>query len=202
MLTMPTDWRQFSSGAIVTDLLEQISPPLRRDFVRYIIGASLELLIAGICKTHRAVIEGGNLGFAWEINDTTYVYFPDVDDDALEKAVEIGSHLPPFIIIVPSGFAEILNNACRHKLISLEDTINPGRTTGSAEMPKIVAFTVIRNANIKNINMPLIFPLDSFISFRTSFTGADLKWTKNRVLLELFRRYNRELSMQHAMRRF
>jgi hypothetical protein len=39
--------------------------------------------------------------------------------------------------------------------------------------------------------MPLITTLDTYISFRTSFTAADLGWTRNRAVLELFRRYNR-----------
>jgi hypothetical protein len=194
MLTMRPDWSQLTSGAIVTMIFEQIScPPHQREFARHIIGASLELLIAGLCKkTPVPILKEAICDFRWQINDTTYIFFPDVDDNALDKAVEFSSILPTVIIIAPSGYAKILENACRHKFLSLEDTINSGRTTGGRQRRQKLSRS--RSSAIQtsvNKNMPLIFPLDSFISFRTSFTGADLNWTKNHVLLELLRRYNR-----------
>jgi hypothetical protein len=194
MLTMRPDWSQLTSGAIATMIFEQIScPPHKMEFARHIIGASLELLIAGLCKkTPVPLLKEAICDFRWQINDTTYVFFPDIDDDALDKAVEFCSILPTVIIIAPSGYAKILENACRHKFLSLEDAINPGRTTGGRQRRQKLSRS--RSSIMQtsaNKNMPLIFPLDSFISFRTSFTGADLNWTKNHVLLELFRRYNR-----------
>jgi len=106
------------------------------------------------------------------------VYYPDVDDAALEKTVEYSSVSSQVIIIVPTGYSEILSNACEQKLLNLAEATTPRKRGRGRRI-------------LKERHMPLITPLDSHISFRTTFTAADLGWTHNHVVLELFRRYNR-----------
>lgn len=182
MLAMRPDWTHDCSGAIATELFEQIQQaPLKREFARHIIGASLELLIEGICKHPPApLLKELPCDFRWDIHDTTYVYFPDVDDAALDKAVEYSSIVPQVSIIVPTGYSEILENACRNMLLSLAETMSPHQRRRGRRIPR-------------ERHMPLIRPLDTHISFRTSFTAADLGWTNNHAVLELFRRHNRRV---------
>ena len=182
MLAVRPDWSQYGSGEIATELFEQIpQAPLRREFARHIIGASLELLIEGICKHPPAPLLKELPGeFRWDLYNTTYVYFPDVDDIALDKAVEYSSVLSQVNIIVPTGYSEILKNACRQMLLSLDETMNLRQRKGRRRIPR-------------KHHMPLITPLDFHITFRTSFTAADLGWTNNRAVLELFRRHNRRV---------
>jgi hypothetical protein len=116
--------------------------------------------------------------FQWNIRDTTYVYFPDVNDAALDKSVEYSSVSSQVVIIVPTGYGVILENACRQMLLSLEETMISRRRKGRRRVPK-------------ERHVPLITPFDAHISFRTSFTAADLGWTKSHAVLELLRRSNR-----------
>ena len=182
MLTMRPDWCGCGSGAIATELLEHIpEASLKREFARHIIGATLELLIEGICKHSPAPPLKESPGdLRWNLHETIYVYCPDVDDNALAEAVEYSSVVPDVNIIVPTGHSEILANACRQMLLSLEETAIPRRRKG-------------RQRISQERRMPLITPLDTHVSFRTSFTAADLGWTKNHAVLELFRCHNRRV---------
>ena len=113
MLVLPDDWRSFHKGAVVVRLLGQISDHmLKNEAVRHLIGASLELAVAGIYRHERRPPVEEVSEFTWRIEDYTYAYFPDIDDAALAKAIELGSGSPCAALIVPPRHSEVLLRAC------------------------------------------------------------------------------------------
>ncbi len=195
MLVMRPDWSQYATGAIVTELFELApSPPLQRDFAKHIISAALELLVAGCKHPLTLILEETSGEVLWRLHETIYVYFHDVDDAAMDKAVDFSSFSSTIIIIVPSGYSEVLRNACKHRLLTLEEPMNSGQPTGNRRIrKKTPRLRSLAKQTSTDRRMPLIFPLDTYISMRTSFTEADHNYTRNHVVLDLFRRYNQRV---------
>lgn len=167
MLTLPQDWRQFHGGAVALCLFRQIPQSTsQREFAGHLIGAALELAIAGLFQNRPPPdLTERHDEFTWQIRDCVYVYFPEIDNRALAKAVELESCAACLTIIVPPRHDEVFQRAC--------ESILGDRT-------------------------PVIWSLDGFVSFRTIFSSVDLRWSNERVVVDLLRRSNRRAAESHS----
>lgn len=190
MLAMRPDWSQYATDTIVTELSEQIPcAPLRRDFAKHIIAAALELHIAGCEEPLTLSLEETSTEIQWRLHEVIYVYFPDVDDAALNRAIEYSSVVSTVIIVVPRGHDEILWNACRH-LTTAQSTTPKQQTETRRTHHKSSRSRSLAIKTSTKCQMPSIFPLDTYLSIRTCNTQIDRHWPRDRVILDILRRYN------------
>ena len=118
MLSLPEEWQSITGGAIATRLYGQVSETARRQEVaRRLVGACLDLAAEGISLRTQAPFAVEWLpGLRWRMRDYAYVYFPEINNRSLTRAIELGSHAFCGSIIVPPGHGEVLWRACQSVL--------------------------------------------------------------------------------------
>jgi len=117
MLKLPTDWRSIHGGAVALDLLAQLpTRALQTEFLHHLISASLELMLTALRTRRDLACSVETLAkCSWRIRDFRFVYFPAVDDDALNWCTRSESKMPECTVIVPSNHESVL----RHALIDV-----------------------------------------------------------------------------------
>jgi hypothetical protein len=114
MLSLPPEWQTITGGAVVTHLLGMVSENASQlKMASHLIGVCLDLAAEEISlRTPSPLVVESLPNFCWRIGDYTYVYFHDINDKSLARAIELGSRFFGSII-VPSGCEEILWRACQ-----------------------------------------------------------------------------------------
>ena len=102
------------AGAVAVQLLQQLPKvPLQTTLAANMIAASFEMAIAGIFHgdAHPGLSERIS-DLTWQIRDCTYAYLPEVDDNALRRAIELASCSGILTLIVPPRHEDVLRRAC------------------------------------------------------------------------------------------
>ena len=189
MLVVRSDWSQYATDAVIAELYEQIPrTPLRRVFAKHLIGATLEVRMAECKQPPTLSVEETSTEIRWRFGDLIYAYFPDVDDAALEKAVEYSSIATVIAIIVPPGYDWILWSGCTLVTTIPDQPMEGRRTRRESSRSQSLAMQTS-----KECCMPWIFPLHTYIAIRTCDAEIDRQWPRDRVILDLLRRYNQRV---------
>jgi hypothetical protein len=114
MLSLPQGWQSLSAGALARRLYGQVSQgALRHEVARRLIGACVRLAVErSEARTGNRLVAVSLPDFRWQIADYSYVYFPEVNDDALGRAIKLRS--PAFfgVVLVPPNHEAIMRHAC------------------------------------------------------------------------------------------
>jgi hypothetical protein len=115
MLTLPEDWRSLTGGAVIAHLFGEVPEhSLHKEIAKHLIGACLDVAAAGISLRGQTNLVVKSLPNArWEIGEYTYVYFHDINNEALTRAIEMGSRRFWGSIVVRPRYEEVLWRACQ-----------------------------------------------------------------------------------------
>jgi hypothetical protein len=120
MLILPKDWSLINGGAVVADLFQQLPDVKAKTvFASHVIGASLEMAIAGIFQDRQPPqLEERISDLTWQIRDCIYTYIPEINNSALEKVIELTSRSHTVTILVPPKHDNVFWRACEFTLKS------------------------------------------------------------------------------------
>ncbi len=110
MLEFPKDWRDYTAGAIATDLVSQAGDrSLQAAAWRYLIGSALQGLVEGWAMKKGklvAVIEEPNC--IWRINDVVFFFLPEIGYESLGDCVALGSRTYCLQVLTPPRREDLL----------------------------------------------------------------------------------------------
>jgi hypothetical protein len=118
MLILAKDWRVMHGGAVANHLFLQLPQTATQTvFARHLVGAALELAIAGIFQQEPAPqLEEWPYDLRWQIRDCIYSYVPEIDNGTLPRVIGFGKRLQTVTLIVPQQHDQLLWRLCQETL--------------------------------------------------------------------------------------
>jgi hypothetical protein len=164
MLILPKDWYLITGGAVIADLFQQL-PDMKAKtvFASHVIGASLEIAIAGIFQDKQPPqLEERISDLTWQIRDCIYTYIPEINNSALEKATVLASRSQTVTMLVPPKHDNVFWRACEFTLkshspmiMSLESYVSLRTLFSSADLEwpqERVIFDILRRYNRRSVD--------------------------------------------------
>lgn len=104
MLTLGSDWRSVTSGAVAVELLTQIdTDKLRSTAESHLVGASLDLLVATWRESNLPSLQLQTLSdSAWRISRLVYMYLSESKDDAVAACIRL-ARSSELTVVLPSS---------------------------------------------------------------------------------------------------
>jgi hypothetical protein len=113
LLLLPPDWGTCGAGELAEYLLRQVEDKsLRAGLGSVLVHATLHLSLVGRQKWARRRIKLKKLAFnRFQAGELLYVYFAQLDDDALQSCIDLGEAAASTVLVVPTNHDLLLRAA-------------------------------------------------------------------------------------------